>query len=200
MSKILITGCGRSATLYTSVLLQKLGLDIQHEKMGENGTVNWYQAAEPYYGELGENPIIVHQVRHPLRTIASCQRWVHILAGHPFIEAPPNLFLSEYIPIDQDDSLLYKSMTYWYYWNKLAEQNARYTYRIENLPNVFEEFCQVIGYPELAERTDVFDTIPKNINTNPIGYNENTWDDLYIEDAGLTDMIINLAVGYGYKI
>jgi len=42
---ILITGCGRSGTGYTCARLQKLGMKIGHERIQEDGTVDWYAAA-----------------------------------------------------------------------------------------------------------------------------------------------------------
>lgn len=66
---------------YTSRLLQSIGLDAPHEKVGENGSVSWKHIAPGNFCYLGKgkvepiiNPdfkVILHQVRNPLNTLSS---------------------------------------------------------------------------------------------------------------------------------
>ena len=87
--KLLITGCGRSGTLYATELWRALGLDIQHERpvppngvMGEDGVASWFLAVddpEPPSGPSTQNyefGITIHQVREPLKVIASVAQFI----------------------------------------------------------------------------------------------------------------------------
>lgn len=51
---ILITGHPRSGTAYMAQLYQRNGYDIGHEKLGNDGTSNWQQAAPADFYEWGE--------------------------------------------------------------------------------------------------------------------------------------------------
>lgn len=76
--KILVVGHPRTGTGYTSKLLQSWGLDVQHEKMGKDGTSNWtYAAVESdaplFDGKFSDHEwhTIIYCVRDPKGTIAS---------------------------------------------------------------------------------------------------------------------------------
>lgn len=76
--KILVIGHPRTGTGYTSKLLRSWGLDVQHEKMGKDGTSNWtYAATESdtplFDGKFSDHEwhTIIYCVRDPKGTIAS---------------------------------------------------------------------------------------------------------------------------------
>lgn len=76
--KILVVGHPRTGTGYTAKLLQSWGLDVQHERMGEDGTSNWtYAAVESdaplFDGRFSDHEwhTIIYCVRDPRGTIAS---------------------------------------------------------------------------------------------------------------------------------
>ena len=81
LNKLLVTGCGRSGTTYTSALLQAMDLDIPHEAVGKDGAASWKQIVSGTFVYLGKNRSvtidgsgfdrIIHQVRHPLKLITS---------------------------------------------------------------------------------------------------------------------------------
>ena len=137
--RLLVTGCGRSGTKYTAELLQKLGLDVRHEEMGADGISTWCMAVDsedsPWGG--GRRNIRfdarLHQVRHPLRVIPSLTTFT----------APSWDFIAQHIPCAADEPILIRAAKYWYYWNLEAEKIATWRYRIETLPNVFQEFCSL---------------------------------------------------------
>ena len=59
--KLLVTGCGRSGTLYITSYFQKLGLDVRHENpippngvMGNDGMLSWYMAVDDPNPPLAE--------------------------------------------------------------------------------------------------------------------------------------------------
>ena len=65
--KILVVGHPRTGTGYTAKLLQSWGLDVQHEKMGKDGTSNWTAATH----DNDKWHTIIYCVRNPKETIAS---------------------------------------------------------------------------------------------------------------------------------
>ena len=132
MKKLLIIGCGRSGTKYAAELLQEFGIDVRHEVMGEAGMVSWFATFEDCCSLPGEHLpsishsdyLILHQVRHPLKTIASLRTitersWQRIALHVPEVR--------------QTTSLLARCMHYWYVWNLAAEMKAILTFRVEDL-------------------------------------------------------------------
>lgn len=125
-NKILITGCPKSATVYISELLLKMGVDVKHEKMGRDGSADWMLApgkiSHPWEGPRFDDGFstVLHQVRDPLDTMSSCQK----ISGHAWD------YITSYLPV-KTNNLQETCMATWYYWNKMAEQIASWTYRIE---------------------------------------------------------------------
>jgi len=203
---LLIIGCGRSGTLYTSLILRSYGVLIGHEVLGRDGVASWYltpikdnrMKKIPFnrmsnISALGKDPIIIHQVRHPLKAIGS----QHTLM-------PPSWKYVEsfkFVKIQPSDSLLLKCMKYWYYWNLKAEENARYTYRIEGLPYELGGFCEAIERPELNDDVmrALLETTSDQTNTRNGRYKPVTWDCLENEDLRLCENIWLLASKYGYN-
>lgn len=87
--KLLVTGCGRSGTLYITSCLQKLGLDVRHEEpvppngvMGKDGMVSWFMTVDDSNPALGpgrkyyEFEYVLQLVRHPLKVIASVDQFI----------------------------------------------------------------------------------------------------------------------------
>ena len=116
-TKIAVIGCGRSGTKFISEYL-----NLGHEKYGENGIADWSLTTDGYFSEHIDGLIYIHQVRHPLDTISSCQT----LADTSWE------FIERYISFG-NDCLIRKCMKYWYYWNLYAEEKAEFTYRVESI-------------------------------------------------------------------
>jgi hypothetical protein len=139
--RLLVTGCGRSGTKYAAELLQKLGLDIRHEEMGEDGIATWCMVVESEDSPWGggrrnvQFAAVLHQVRHPLKVIPSLTTFT----------SPSWDFIARHIPCAVNEPLLLRAAKYYYYWNLEAEKIATWRYRIETLPNVFQEFCTRAG-------------------------------------------------------
>ena len=169
--KLLITGCARSGTAYISEFLQNCGLDVPHEVSGEFGCVSWMMAADDCMAPWGEGSLgyefelVFHQVRNPLKCIAS------LFANEPLVGE----YIFKHVPeINPSESKLTRAAKYWYYWNLLAEKKADWTYRIEDLE-------QVIG--EMSSKLDVDLDIEKmkliSKETNHRKESPNlTWQDL----------------------
>ena len=89
-------------------------MDVGHERMGSDGAVSsiWAVDADVYPAshEQGMRPkfgMVLHQVRHPLDTIASLttaqdESWD---------------FVCRHIPVGRKAPLLQRCCEYWYHWN-----------------------------------------------------------------------------------
>lgn len=191
--KILIVGTPKSGTMYITTLLKHLGLDFGHEEqLGKDGQSNWMLApgrgTTPPEGpsfKKFKDSIILHQIRHPLDTISSCTRigW--------------NKHIFNHVPMDHTHSLIEQAMNLYYYWNRMAERTASWSYRIEALPDIWELFCTKIQHPELIPKKNKIKEIPTNINTAK-PYKKVTWDILADKDRNLSHKIFTMAYRHGY--
>lgn len=172
-TRVLITGCGRSGTKYASFALQRLGLEVPHERLGRDGISSWTMAVvaegRPYGPPSSEVSFqhIFHQVREPLATIASCmtlnsESW-DFICRH--IECPP------FAPA------LIKAATYWLLWNKKAEEIATWRYRIEDFHDgVAHEICKQMS---VSFNKDRVNSIPRNFNTRRQGRAVHIFEELF---------------------
>lgn len=162
-TSILITGCGRSGTKYTAALLQRLGMEVLHEKMGMDGIANWCMAVDSCDSPWGGGrhnlkfKTILHQVRHPLNVIPSLTTFTD--RSWRFIE--------QYIPCPQTDPVILRAAKYWYYWNLEAERIASWRYRIEAMPEIFDEFCRRLGVEPRREALAQTSTLTNSRKTRP---------------------------------
>ncbi len=215
--KLLITGCGRSGTLYTTEVWRSLGLDIRHERpiplhgsMGRDGAASWFMAVDdtnPPFGPgtRGYNfDFVLHVVRHPLKVIASVAQFI-LQKGVPspeYIEkhAPETRLTFEERTLEPKQQFILRAARYWYYWNELAEGKADQTLQVEQLVSALPGLCDQLGVeyrPEHAEK------IPKNTNARWQYVKEDPWivewADIEALDLTLSNDILHLANSYGYK-
>lgn len=191
--ELLITGCARSGTAYISQILQECGLQIGHEKTLQDGVSSWIMCVNTKHVPWAVDSRqrfrfnhIFHQVRHPLKVISSAQT-----------EGTPSWkYIIKHIPeIEWEDSLIVKCAKYWYYWNLKAEQQAEWTYCVENLDQEWDELCRRLG--RKLERSKA-ERVPHNINARP--HTEITWEDLKLQlDPDLYQKIRQMAQKYGYS-
>ena len=170
-SRINIVGCPRSGTLYTTRVLSKLGYNIGHEVGGIDGSVGYHLA-------VIKPKNCLHQVRHPLKQIASMITHGNWGFSNQIVK-PPNM-------------RLLGCMTLWLKLNELCEEFTVWRYQLEELPEIWDEFCERIGH-EKCKLPDVPKTTNANKRTKPI-----TWADLFIEDEDLAQKIFDKAVQYDY--
>lgn len=222
---LLVTGCPRSGTKYVSHLLTELGREIGHEKMGRHGISSWcmaVQAQKAPWGPAREEhhtfEVILHQVRNPAFVIPSMstlkdQSWEFIYA---------------HTPCDRMEPLLLRSAKLWYHWNLHAQSIAHWRYRIEQLEDVFSEFCGRAGVrPDRAvlKRVGVninsraFEGLPgmfkwvcDRIGREPPAFHRNRfvnravyqrahpfdWSVLRVLDRDVFEQVMSLANAYGY--
>lgn len=216
--RLLITGCGRSGTLYASELWRRLGLDIRHERpvapngvMGEDGMASWFMAADDPNPPSGPAPldyefdVVVQQVRHPLSVIASVAQFI-LREGKRapgFIERnvpETRLHPDEQQYLNDKQQLILRASRYWYHWNLLAEQKADKIVRLENLDQELPELCDLVG---VEYKIGVLDNLSKEINARHYHVSDPPWvlkwEEIAHLDSELYHKIRELAALYGYK-
>ena len=196
---ILVTGTGRSGTTYTTAVLKKLGIRVNHEKMGPDGTCSWrLPYNKPYYRvPVNRYPVsglsgfthIFHQVRNPLDSIASMhtitkRSWEYICYTESKISMSA-----------MNDSLLLRCMKYWLYWNIQCYSISLFTYRIESFN--FLDITNVLGVTPTDEQ--IQDAIEVDHDVNSREHEDITYNDLVCEDADMALDIKELAEKYGYS-
>lgn len=119
---VLVIGCPRSGTGYMWKVLSKCGVRVAHEREGQQGIVSWLftaDSADPAWGPKTTDyhfKHIFHQVRHPLKCIASMHLVVNKAWAYICREVPE---------IKRNDPDLVRSAKMWYYWNLKAERRLR---------------------------------------------------------------------------
>jgi len=210
--KLLVTGCGRSGTSFIcSVLAQcKQPLDLGHESwIGKDGIASWLLAFDkkpprgPQNVTYRDFDIVFHQVRHPLGVISSLhtagqESWEFFKECVPELKAHswPYMRRQKVHPQDADTHLLACAKC-WYYWNLQAEKIAQWTYQVEKLPEVFEQFCHNVGIPYDA---DVFcKKLKTDSRKTRRDYVQICWSDIQELSPKLCKKIQQLARRYGYE-
>jgi hypothetical protein len=132
--KLLVIGCGRSGTRYASKVFRAVGLDVGHEEDGRDGRIDWKCVHSPPE-VFGGYSLVLHQVRHPLRVIesfhsASKGSWGWVARADPGIVSRP---------------LLRSCARYWVRWNLAAEEEADWTYKVEDLIGVLPRIMESCG-------------------------------------------------------
>lgn len=214
--KLLVTGCARSGTLYASRLWQALGLDIRHERpvppdgqMGRDGIASWFMAVKdpnPPYGPSAlhyQFDFIIHQVRDPLKVIASVAQFIISAnkSGKQYIIANcPEANLSEQQQnLKPHEQWILQAALYWHHWNLIAERIASITVSLENLPNSLPALCEML---EVNYSPGVIDGIPQDTNARKLYIKATPWviNWQYLEtlNPALTEIIRDQASRYGY--
>jgi len=128
MKKLLVTGCGRSGTAYTTQLLNAWGVLVGHEKQQKDGCVSWYEMPN-----IKNYSIVLHQYRHPLKVIASMQTASAFSWNYIYQQSGV-----------QGKNPIYRSAEYWIVWNEMIlNRNPDITYNIERIPE--KEICKLLG-------------------------------------------------------
>jgi hypothetical protein len=220
--RVLVTGCGRSGTRYATFVLRRLGLDVQHERLGRDGIAAWTMAVEAPDRPYGPPSAaacfehVFHQVRHPLDVIRSVATF-----------GPDSWsFVYAHTPCRPDEPLLVRGARYWLHWTTHADRAATWRYRVEALPDVLSELCSTLGVPY---RPTVLARVPTDVNTRrrgrPLHLADEaaerlrldlpgwlraglgrvatepalTWDDLAAADERLAAQVRERALSYGYE-
>ena len=214
--KLLVTGCGRSGTLYITSYLQKLGLDVRHEEpippngvMGNDGMVSWFMSADDPSPPMGpgrsqyEFKYILHLVRHPLKVIASVAQFIFKLDIKSYKYIKKHCGFTHWPTFSQSikkDELLKCAAEYWLCWNNLTNNIATHRARIENLD---EDISPLLETLELTLNNVMTNEISKTTNSRSKYLKDDawllSWTSLYEIDQDLAERVKMLSIEYGYK-
>jgi len=195
--RILITGHPRSGTKFTANMLKRMGYPTSYEghRLGKSTRfVSSWKHAMPgvfeyrYFASMRLDQDFaktIHQVRHPLKVISSSTTLFDLTIDH----------IKKHVSIPEQtvhkNQPLRLCMRSWIGWNRLIEERADWRYRLEELPEIFPEFCRQLGIPEQP--------MPTVGKRNTRRHDHYTWDDLYREDECLAEEIWEMALRYGYR-
>lgn len=192
---LLITGTGRSGTHFISKVLKQIGYDVPHESVGKRGTASWKHIVPGTFVYIGKNREVeidasgfsrtLHQVRHPLKVIASMHTFSKSTWAH----------MAKYIEVDLEAAPALRGMQAWVRWNQLIEPQADWRFQIEKIKQVFPEFCHHAGI-EVAK----FPTVPHEARDSRVSrFDALYWEDLVAADPAMAEEVRALAIRYGYE-
>jgi hypothetical protein len=186
--RVLILGHPRSGTLYTSVVLRTLGLQVQHEREGAEGSVT----GQFWYGDwkLENYDTIIHQVRNPLKVIASCTKMR--LRNPKVITHLASISGSTLTPAQRKNKVL-RYMVTWLGFVNWVDSICAWRYRVEDMSTAFPKLCEEFG----LSPTTPLPPIPDNINH--LDHMTLTYNDLRKLDKSLAEQIYAKACEYNYE-
>lgn len=167
---------------------------MPHENRGCHGTVSWKHIVSGTFVYIGKKRVteidstgfttIIHQVRHPLKVIASMQT---------FSDSTWH-YMAEFIELDLKRPPVVRAMQAWTGWNALIESKADWRFQIEQIKECFPELCRHVGLT-----TREFPEIPFAVrDSRTERYEPLELRDLITADPGLSEQIETLAERYGY--
>jgi hypothetical protein len=213
--KFVITGCGRSGTLYVRKLFLKLGVDLGHEGFRKDGIVSWY-IAEPtraefvrsYFNRNFPDTVYIHLIRDPLKVIQSMYKLTFLpnRAGLDF-------FNRAYPQYDWMAGTLSHVMMWYVIWNQNCEIEypTAERWRIEDLSSeeALPHICHLANVEFTSEIVHKIKNLSKRTHTLGATALANlerkkvkdlTFEDLHKEAPNLAQRIKVFAHKYGYEI
>lgn len=194
----LITGNPRSGTKSLAISLRRVGVDMPHEKMGNDGTVScfFFVDSSPYpRGEYGPTHVddgefsdwewnsIIHLVRHPLKCIASMRSIVG--KDHQAWWRANNLAYS-------DKPKLLVCMEAWYFTNLYIEKMTRKRFILER-PDL-RSLARWLKNRKVAS----MEIVHSHKATGYLRPKLLGWPDLKKQDPRLAKAIFQMSEKYGY--
>lgn len=205
--RLLVLGSGRSGTTFTAKALQVAGVNVTHEKVGQDGTVShyfvvdsdWYPMA-PWKGwvekekmHVGERRSdfefenVVHIVRDPRKVIPSMTKIFDSVTWEFYVR-------NGFIPEGLKKPVL-RAMHLWLNHNTAAAEQADLTFQLERYQHAWPALMELIGenvpYPQYLK--------PSNKTSGFKKYEPLAWHQLLDIDRDLGRQIKTLANRYGYK-
>lgn len=195
-SKILVVGHPRTGTGYTAKLLKSWGLDIGHEKMGENGISAWQLAVQheknPVYLNVNYEQFdwssVIYCVRDPKFSIPSI-----VYTENNKKESLE--YRQKYGSFPIHTNPIINAIRSIVAWDKLIKKiKVDCTYRIEDQDQLLFKF---ISSKENLKYSDVFVNKKQNQRKHP------DWDQMINEYGTVADrhikMLDDFCKQYGYK-
>lgn len=196
---ILIAAVGRSGTHYTANLMQAIGLDIPHEVRGRDGTASWkhittgtftirkrWRRPRHTFIDGSGFDTVLHQVRHPLKVVASMQTFSDATWRYMALHTSLNL----------DQPPLERAMRAYVQWNALIEPRACWRFQVERLAEQFDQLCLHVGVePRPLPQLPAAARDSRTSRFQPV-----TWNDLRAVDPDWADRLRHTAIRYGYPV
>jgi hypothetical protein len=186
-----IVGTGRSGSGYISKVLRACNVNCGHEEWWPYHKTDHldYDSSWPALCRIKdhfEGPII-HQVRDPLKVIASLVSCV-----------PQGIFMDYRLRvIEWHEDVLERSMRIYLGFNGLAEQRAIWRWRLEDLGPVVIQFIASLVEKEVSfEEASMALGMTAPFNKHNINDFRLTWDDL--PDGKTKNELLIMAERYGY--
>ena len=194
--KLLITGCGRSGTMYLANLLNAAGIKTAHESniarygygAGDDYDidVNWMRASKLNGKDLGYE--VIQVVRHPLLVASSFKHM--------------NFFETVGVHMQAVEELLgkdirnreYPELDYWIDWNTYISKYADYRFDIASVDRDWIHRMIHIYGGEFTENTEI---ALKKRNTNTLNKDYIVYNLANYDRAG---ELTELAAKYGYRL
>lgn len=187
---ILVIGCPRSGTRYTNEVLRQMGLKVEHEKMGRDGTVSSWFAVDDYYYPRAHGgrradfhfDLVVHQVRHPLDVIGSLETamnpaWWHWQQAHTGISKESE----------------YPGSRFWLAWNERCEaQPTDLSLRVEAMEDAWPTLSELL----FGEERPLPNVSPETGRLRRPNRRAPSWDDL----GPYAEPVRKKAAEYGYAV
>lgn len=139
----LFIGTPRSGTLYIARIMKACCIDIAHEQTGLDGVSAYQYAVCDDHPTCFDGPprtmnsrfdVIFHQIRHPLKTIAS----MLTLKDKSFD------FMAKHVP-RRHSNMVVQCAAWYLAWNAICAAQADFTYCVEDVPAVWDTICHHIG-------------------------------------------------------
>jgi hypothetical protein len=151
----MVVGTGRSGTHHLSTVLNDVGIEVGHEKLGDDGISSWCLVSplknSPYGPALtelnAEEYVVGHQLRNPINTVPSLmtinkKSWDFIRKDAKERTAP---WWWRRAPIRV------KAMWHWLDWNLRAEEMAEVHWTLDQAPEIGSSLAEAMKEPQLEE-------------------------------------------------
>lgn len=202
--KFIGVSTGRVGSKYTARVFESSGIPTTHETVYtahhlEDGLPDW---TRPELGEWSAqvvpflddfDGVVFHQVRHPLKVIASYLDFG--LFHNPARHGAEGLFMARHANITGEDPIGEASRFYWE-WNRLCEAHATKRWRVEEVSiDTIQEAAEMVGAEvHAAQIREVLADTPKDMNTRARD-NSVDWSDI---PDDWRPRVENMAERYGY--
>lgn len=224
---VIITGCGKSGTLYMRKVFEVLGYDIGHEELRQDGISSWY-IVDPHHWNITDGYInmrrnskererlYIHLVRNPVDVISSFYRCEALPK-----RAALNFFRRSTIsdPSWHTFDEIKFIAKYWVEWNRAAEalfkfdevirvEDMQFRYMIRRLA----EYCGITGLIEvenaIKEIRSLGDGVHRLDSEDLQWLQDNaeerlrnvTFEDIRNADRVIAHEVLCMAEGYGYNL
>jgi hypothetical protein len=173
--------------------LKKTGLKVQHETMGQDGTVCDCPAFDRAYSKSFEFESVWHQVRFPLDYIRSA----HSRFGKHYWDTVREQ-TGITVPTGRSDKCVegWQQVARHWLWvhQEIESRNPELTIRVESVEELWPRITELLGCPnvQFPYQIDRVGRIPKQLEKTPVI----TWDMLGPVEQEVRDV----AAHYGYEV